>query len=106
MKFGYARVSTSDQKADLQVDALLSVGVERGRIYIDVASGRRADRPALSAMLKAMREGDKLVVWRLDRIGRSAKDLLALVENLPMREVVFSSLHERIETKTASGKLC
>jgi len=105
MKFGYARVSTGDQKADLQVDALLAHGVKQDRIYIDVASGRRAERPELSSLLKALREGDELIVWRLDRIGRSTKDLLGLVEQLSARRISFVSLHERIETRSATGKL-
>lgn len=105
ISFGYARVSTGDQKADLQVDALREQGVEQDRIYIDVASGRRAERPELSSLLKALREGDELIVWRLDRIGRSTKDLLGLVEQLSARGITFVSLHEMIETRSATGKL-
>lgn len=103
MKFGYARVSTSDQKADLQIYALLGHGVERGRI--DIASERRAERPEPNSLLKALRGGGELVVWRLDRIGRSTKDVLGLVDQFAVRCVEFVSLHEWIETKSATGKL-
>ena len=75
---GYARVSTDDQKLDLQRDALTKGGVDPERLYDDRLSGARADRPGLAAALKAAREGDTLVVWRLDRLGRSLKELLAL----------------------------
>lgn len=105
MKFGYARVSTADQKVDLQIDALVQNGVEADRIYVDIGTGRDFDRPQMAALLKALREGDELVVWRLDRIGRSTKDLLGLVETLGARDVGFVSLHERIETTSAAGKL-
>lgn len=105
MRFGYARVSTGNQCPDLQIDALRAYGVSEDRIYIDVGSGRRFDRPELQALLKAMREGDELVVWRLDRIGRSTKDLLAVVEQLGRRDIAFVSLQERIETSSATGKL-
>lgn len=105
MEFGYARVSTADQCVDLQIDALKSHGVDEARIYVDVGSGRRFDRAELQAVLKAMREGDELVVWRLDRVGRSTKDLLATVEKLADRGIGFTSLQERIETTSAGGKL-
>lgn len=105
MKFGYARVSTPDQNIDMQVDALVGHGVGFDRIYSDVGSGREFDRPQLASVLKAMRADDELIVWRLDRIGRSTKDLLALVDGLASRNIGFTSLHERIETTSASGKL-
>lgn len=105
MKFGYARVSTGEQKLDLQLDALSAHGVDRARVYVDVGSGRDFSRPELQAALKAMREGDEFVVWRLDRVGRSTKDLLAIVELLGSRQIGFVSLHERIETISATGKL-
>jgi DNA invertase Pin-like site-specific DNA recombinase len=105
MKFGYVRVSTADQNPDLQTDALLKHGVDPDRIYVDIGSGRNFDRPELRALLKALRQGDELVVWRLDRIGRSTKDLLATVEQLGAQGIDFTSLHERIETSSAGGKL-
>lgn len=105
MRFGYVRVSTSDQNHDLQVDALRAHGVDDDRIYMEIGSGRSFDRPQLGAVLKAMRDGDELVVWRLDRIGRSTKDLLQTVDDLTARGVGFISLHERIETTSATGKL-
>jgi DNA invertase Pin-like site-specific DNA recombinase len=75
MLFGYARVSTDDQKLDLQHDALVHAGVERERIFEDKLSGMKADRPGLASVMKALREGDTLVIWRLDRLGRSLKEL-------------------------------
>ena len=105
MKFGYARVSTADQRLHLQLDALEAYGVDRDRVYTDTGSGRDFNRPQLVSLLKALREGDELVVWRLDRIGRSTKDLLSTVDQLAARGVGFVSLTERIETSSATGKL-
>src|SRR3954467_10669244 len=79
---GYARVSTDDQNLDLQHDALIHAGVERERIFQDKLSGMRADRPGLASVLKAVREGDTLVIWRLDRLGRSLQELISLVDDL------------------------
>jgi DNA invertase Pin-like site-specific DNA recombinase len=76
MLLGYARVSTDDQKLDLQRDALIKAGVQPGHIYEDKLSGARSDRPGLEAVLKAAREGDAVTVWRLDRLGRTMMDLL------------------------------
>lgn len=105
MKFGYARVSTGDQRLDLQLDALRVHGVEQDRIYVDVGGGRDFNRLELNALLRALRDGDELVVWRLDRVGRSTKDLLDTVERLTARGISFVSLQERIETSSAAGKL-
>ena len=105
MKFGYARVSTADQRPDLQVDALRAHGVAEERVYVEVGTGKGFERPQLQAVLKAVRAGDELVVWRLDRVGRSTADLLATVENLAQRSVSFCSLQERIETGSAAGRL-
>lgn len=105
MRFGYARVSTQDQKLDLQLDALRSHGILDKHIFVDVGSGRSFDRPQLCALLRAVRDGDELAVWRLDRIGRSTKDLISTVEDLNGRGVNFVSLHERIETASAAGRL-
>jgi DNA invertase Pin-like site-specific DNA recombinase len=105
MNFGYARVSTDDQKLDLQHDALIRAGVEPERIFEDCLSGMRADRPGLAAVLKAVREGDILVVWRLDRLGRSLKELIALADDLKRRGVQLRSVTEGIDTTTIGGEL-
>lgn len=103
MKIGYARVSTDDQSLDLQKDALQSAGVDQ--IYEEKASARTADRVELGNCLKALREGDTLVVWRLDRLGRSLKDLVSIIEDLGTRGIGFVSLQESIDTTSATGKL-
>lgn len=102
MKIGYARVSTDDQTLDLQVDALQSAGCER--IYREHASGRSADRLELKQCLHALREGDTLVVWRLDRLGRSMKDLINTVTKLETDGVAFCSVTENLDTSTPTGK--
>ncbi|EKO3611857.1 TPA: recombinase family protein [Proteus mirabilis] len=103
-RIGYARVSTDDQNLHLQRDALVAAGCEI--IYEDKASGKSTARPELDNCLKALRPGDTLVVWRLDRLGRSLGDLVKVVTNLiEERGVGFLSLHEQIETNSASGKL-
>ena len=102
-RIGYARVSTGDQSLSLQQDALQQAGC--GTLYEDVASGKNTDRPELSNCLKALRAGDTLVVWRLDRLGRSLPDLVQIVADLEQRGVHFESLTEKIETGSASGKL-
>ena len=103
MLAGYARVSTLDQNPDLQLDALRAAGCER--IFEDRASGARADRPGLARALDWLREGDALVVWRLDRLGRSLPQLVATVRQLEERGFGFRSLTEGIDTTTASGTL-
>lgn len=103
MKIGYARVSTDDQNLDLQRDALTSAGCER--ICTDTASGAKAARLGLAEALAFARAGDVLVVWRLDRLGRSLKELVALVDQLGTAGVGLESLTERIDTTTASGEL-
>jgi DNA invertase Pin-like site-specific DNA recombinase len=105
MLLGYARVSTDDQKLDLQRDALIKAGVQPDHIYEDKLSGARSDRPGLDAVLKAARDGDTLVVWRLDRLGRTMVDLIKLVTDLEGRGVGFRSLTENIDTTTPAGKL-
>jgi DNA invertase Pin-like site-specific DNA recombinase len=82
MLIGYARVSTGEQNLDLQIDALLAAGCERGRIYTDELSGVKAERPGLQEAWRQLRPGDTLVVWRLDRLGRSLKDLVYRIEEL------------------------
>ena len=103
MLIGYARVSTADQDLALQTDALEKA--ECGRIYKEHASGARADRPALARAFAELREGDVLVVWRLDRLGRSLKDLIGKVAELEEKGVGFRSLTESIDTTTAGGRL-
>lgn len=104
-RIGYARVSTDDQHLDLQLDALHKAGITDDRIYSDTASGKDAEREELAACFKALREGDTLVVWRLDRLGRSLPDLVRIVAELEQKGVAFESLTEKIETGSAAGKL-
>ncbi len=103
MKIGYARVSTDDQTLDLQLDALAQAGCER--VYQEHASGKNAGRQELEACLKALRTGDCLVVWRLDRLGRNLGDLVGIVNGLEAQSMGFESLMESIETTSPSGKL-
>ncbi len=103
MKIGYARVSTQDQTAALQLDALRAAGCER--IFEETASGANADRPGLADALAFARPGDVLVIWRLDRLGRSLRDLIDLAADLREREVELCSLQEAIDTTTAGGKM-
>lgn len=100
---GYARVSTYEQDMSLQQDALLMVGCTK--IYQDVATGVKADRPGLVDAIDYVREGDTLIVWKLDRLGRSMKHLLALITELEERKVGFRSLTENIDTTTSGGRL-
>ena len=100
---GYARVSTADQQLDLQMDALKAAGCIQ--IWTDTASGATTARPGLEAALAACRTGDMLVVWKLDRLGRSLPHLIATVHDLVSRGIGFRSLHEQIDTATSSGKL-
>ena len=103
MIIGYARVSTTDQDTALQVDALEAAGCER--IYKEAKSGAMKERPELSRCLDIIRSGDTLVVWRLDRLGRSLKDLVEIISKLEAMEIGFRSLTEAIDTTTAGGKL-
>ena len=100
---GYARVSTADQNLDLQSDALASAGCQR--VFMDTASGSLADRPQLVACLDYVRGGDTLVVWRLDRLGRSLPHLIDTVRSLAERGVGFKSVQESIDTTTPGGRL-
>ncbi len=102
-RIGYARVSTDDQNLDSQRDALQKSGC--ALIYEEAASGKSADRPELEQCRKALRSGDTLVVWRLDRLGRSLPDLVQIVADLEQRGISFESLTEKIETGSAAGKL-
>ncbi len=103
MLIGYARVSTDDQHLDLQNDALVAAGCER--IYRDKASGAKAERPGLKRAFEDLRAGDPLVVWRLDRLGRSLKDLITRAEDLEQRGAGLKSLHEAIDTNSSGGRL-
>src|SRR5690349_15412935 len=105
MLIGYARVSTDDQTLDLQLDALKAAGCERRRVYTDTASGAKTDRPGLAKALDMLREGDILVVWRLDRLGRSLPHLIEVVGDLKGRHIGFKSLTENIDTTTPAGEL-
>ena len=103
MRIGYARVSTDDQTLDLQRDALKRAKCRQ--IYEEHASGKNANRPELDACLKSLRQGDTLVVWRLDRLGRSLADLICLTSELQSRKIELESLTEKIETGSPTGKL-
>lgn len=100
---GYARVSTAEQDTALQTDALHKAGCER--VFEDTASGAKADRPGLADALAYLRDGDVLVVWRLDRLGRSLPHLIETVGKLEARGVGFRSLTESIDTTTPGGRL-
>jgi DNA invertase Pin-like site-specific DNA recombinase len=103
LKIGYARVSTDDQNLSLQREALLVDGCDQ--IYEEMASGKNSERPELKNCLKALRSGDTLIVWKLDRLGRSLVDLISIVNSLPEKGVFFESLTEKIDTSSTAGKL-
>lgn len=110
MLVGYVRVSKADgsQSTDLQYDALVAAGVDPERVYEDRASGRKDDRPELTACLKGLRDGDTLVVWKLDRLGRDLRHLVNIVHDLTRRGIglrVLTGQGAAIDTTTASGKL-
>ncbi len=102
-KVGYARVSTDEQNLDLQRDALRKAGCDD--VYEEKISGKNRERPTLDFCLRSLREGDTLVVWRLDRLGRSLADLIWIVTDLQSRGVGFESLTEKVETASPAGKL-
>ena len=103
MLIGYARVSTNFQNLDLQKDALKEAGCEK--IIVDEASGAKSERPGLKMVLEILREGDTLVIWRLDRLGRSIFHLIELVNNLKQKKIELKSLHESIDTNSPTGTL-
>ena len=103
MRIGYARVSTSDQRLDLQHDALRAAGCDQ--LFTDTISGAKTERPGLTAALASCRAGDILVVWKLDRLGRSLVHLVETVQDLATRGVGFQSLQEHLDTTTSGGKL-
>ena len=103
---GYARVSTTDQELNLQIDALLAQGVKKEHLYCDKLSGTREDRPGLVACQNALQRGDTLLVWRLDRLGRSMRHLVNMIEDLKERGIGFRSISDgMIDTTSASGEL-
>jgi DNA invertase Pin-like site-specific DNA recombinase len=105
-KIGYARVSTLEQEVDLQIDALIKAGVKKDNIFIDKVSGSKKERPGLDKCLDSLKEGDILVVWRLDRLGRSMPHLISLIEQLKENKISFKSICDGvIDTTTASGEL-
>ena len=107
MLIGYMRVSSVDerQSVDLQRDALFAAGVDERHLFSDKASGARDDRPGLTACLEFLKAGDTLVVWKLDRLGRSLTNLLAIITDLKNRGVAFRSLTEQMDTTTPHGEL-
>ena len=102
MLIGYARVSTQDQNLDLQIDALTKAGCKK--LFDDKISGSGKERPGLTKTLEMLREGDTLVVWKLDRLGRSVKNLVDLISDLHKQGVQFKSLTDAIDTGTPSGR--
>jgi len=102
MLIGYARVSTTDQNLTLQKEALKKIGCEK--IFKDEISGTTKYRPGLDRTLEMLRKGDTLVVWKLDRLGRSVKNLITLVSDLNEKDIHFKSLTDSIDTSTASGR--
>jgi DNA invertase Pin-like site-specific DNA recombinase len=105
MKYGYARVSTDDQNLALQLAALKKAGCTTERIFRDAGkSGATTNRPALLRCLKKLDPGDTLIVWKLDRLGRSLRDLIAMLDDFKKRGVKFRSLTEAIDTETPTGR--
>ena len=103
--FCYARVSTDEQNADMQVDALKTAGVPSENVFIDHYTGKTMQRPQWKRLYDQLREGDKLVIWKLDRLGRSTVDLLMILDHLQKNNVGFRSLTEGFDTTTSQGKL-
>ncbi len=103
MLIGYARVSTQDQTLDLQTDALKQAGCEK--LFTDTTSGAKSERPGLQEAMNHLRAGDTLVVWRLDRLGRTLKHLIATITDLSEKGIGFKSLQENMDTTTSGGKL-
>jgi DNA invertase Pin-like site-specific DNA recombinase len=103
MKIGYARVSTREQNPSLQIDALKQAGCER--IFQDVASGAKSSRPELDKLLAEARTGDTIIIWKLDRLGRSLRHLVELVETLSAQKIGLKSLNDPVDTTHAQGRL-
>ncbi len=105
LMFGYARVSTDDQDASAQRQALIEAGCDPANIFVEAASGGRWDRPELHRLLDRLREGDVVLVWKLDRLSRSLKDLLTLIERIDEAGAGFRSLTEAIDTTSPAGRM-
>jgi len=105
MLVGYMRVSTEEQTTSLQKDALLKYGVDERNIFADVVSGASKNREGLNAVLEFLKSGDTLVVWKLDRLGRSLAHLISIITSLKEKNIAFVSLTEGMDTTTASGEL-
>jgi len=105
MKIGYARVSTKEQLLDLQIDALKKAGCKPENIYQEKISGAKSDRPKLNEIIEKLRSGDELIVWKLDRLGRSIRDLIKLLTIIQEKGAGFHSLQDSINTATPTGKL-
>ncbi len=105
MLIGYARVSTPSQSLNLQIDALIQVGCDKKRIFTDIASDSKTARPGLDKALDYAREGDIIVVWKLDRLGRSLGHLIEVVRGLSDRGIGFKSIQENLDTTTSGGRL-
>ena len=103
MKIGYARVSTQDQNLNLQIDALKKEGCKI--IFEEKVSGAKTERPALQKMIDQLREGDVIIIWKLDRLGRSLRDLVNLVSEVQEKGAGLKSLNDSIDTTTPQGKL-
>lgn len=103
MKIGYARISTREQNLDMQIIALEDAGCEK--IYEEIVSGAKSDRPVFNNVMKQLRDGDTLTVWKLDRLGRSLKHLVELVHILMQRNIGLCSLNDPIDTTTSQGRL-
>ena len=102
MKFGYARISTKDQRFDMQLDALLKAGVEEENIFKDISSGAKKDRPNFDQLLMKLRKGDEIIVWKLDRIARSVAHISKLMELWEQQGVQFKSIQEAFFDTTSS----
>ncbi|MGL4759821.1 MAG: recombinase family protein [Patescibacteria group bacterium] len=105
MKYGYARVSTQDQNLNLQTDALQKEGVEKENFFTDFISGSKFERKGLNQLLEKLQAGDVLVVWKLDRLGRSLKELINLIDKLKEKGVDIQSVQDKLDTTTPMGKL-
>lgn len=102
MLIGYARVSTIDQNLELQLDALKNIGCEK--LFEDKVSGSKSDRPGLNKALDELRAGDTLVVWKLDRLGRSLRNLIELINDLNAKKIMFRSIQDGIDTSSPIGQ--
>lgn len=105
MIYGYARVSTDKQDTQLQIDALVLSGVPADMVYKDKLSGKNVERPALQNLLRTLQPGDTVVVWKLDRLGRSLTDILAITEGFNKQGVTFKSIQDNLDTSTPTGTL-